>query len=223
MYALINKHIQDLLNYLHPVKDIDPYIDLRTKLPHVDVSTDQDFQKIYKKYWQLNAARLSASWCAVYFGHLETLKNTQHVPTVDEISRFLFGHATNNKGRQSLQFSFSTKFVHMLNPTQPVYDSLIAQYYFLPSTTSKNERNERGEVVFPEQKLANLLNSYRFLETEHKRILSNGLLEASIHSFRQHFPLAEVFTDEKVIDTLIWQFVRFLRRGAIRKGIVVYS
>jgi len=222
MYALINKHIEDLLKSLHPLTDIDPYIYLRTKLSQVDVSSDHDFQRIYKKYWQLNTARLSASWCAAYFNDLEAWKSKQHIPTVEGISRFLFTHATNNKGRQSLQFSFSTKFVHMLKPAQPVYDGLIAQFYLLRSTTSKNKRNAAGEVVLSEKKLADLLRSYTFLETEYKRIVSNGLLAASIYSFRQRFPLSEVLTDEKVIDTLIWRFVRFLRRGAIRNGIVVY-
>jgi hypothetical protein len=210
MYALINKHITDLLKFLDRPRDIDPYVDLRVKLHVVDVSSDTAFQATYKKYWQLNAARLSASFCAAYFGLLEERKNTP-VPTVEEVARLLFQYPTQGDDRRSLQFSFATKLVHMLDPKKPVYDSLIRHFYFLPSTTSREER------------LVDLLVSYKFLEDEYERIANTGLLARSIQSFHQRFPVGGALTDEKVIDTLIWGFVRLLKDGAIRDGRIQYT
>jgi hypothetical protein len=210
MYALINKHIADLLTFLVRSRDIDPYLDLQSKLHFTDVSSDTAFQATYKKYWQLNAARLSASFCAAYFGLLEERKNTP-VPTVEEVSRLLFQYPTQGNGRRSLQFSFATKLVHMLDPKKPVYDSLIGHFYFLPLTTSR------------EGKLVDLLVSYKFLEDEYERIASTGLLAPSIQSFRQRFPVGGIITDQKVIDTLIWGFVRMLKDGAIRDRRIQYT
>jgi hypothetical protein len=99
----------------------------------------------------------------------------------------------------------------MLDPAKPVYDSLIEHFYFLPSTKSR------------EAKLADLLVSYKFLEAEYKRIVSTDLLASSIQSFRQRFAVEGIFTDEKVIDTLIWGFVRLLKGGAIRDRSIVYT
>jgi hypothetical protein len=222
MYALINKHIGDLLKFLDRARDIDPYVDLLTKLHHVNVSSDTNFQTTYKGYWQLNGAVLSTSFCEAYFDYLQACKSMP-IPTVEEVSRSLFKHATHKNGRHSLQFSFATKFVHMLNPRQPVYDSLIKQFYFLPSTGVGKKISSTGQVLLPEKRLSALLNSYRFLETEYKRIVSADLLAPSIQSFRKHFRVRKVFTDEKVIDTLIWGLVRLLKRGAIRDRSIVYT
>jgi hypothetical protein len=54
-------------------------------------------------------------------------------------------------------------------------------------------------------------------------MVSTYLLTPSIQSFRQRFPVQRFFTDEKVIDTLIWKFVRLLTRGAIRNCRILYT
>ena len=85
-------------------------------------------------------------------------------------------------------------------------------FYFLP----------RSYAGTPEKKLANLLLSYRFLVSEFDRVLTEGLLSPAIAEVRQHFHLPPDYSDPKLIDTLIWKFVPFLERGAVRDGSVVY-
>ena len=95
---------------------------------------------------------------------------------------------TNKSGRQSLQISFATKLLHMVNPTTPIYDSMVAAFYF-------------------------------FDEPGRKQPLQ--LLSPAIQSFRRRFS-PQHFTDEKVIDSLLWAFVSLLRNGAVVQGTVVY-
>jgi len=96
----------------------------------------------------------------------------------------------------------------------PVYDKMIADFYFLPSGPGKEENKD---------KLNRLLISYEFLVGEYSRILKNNFLGHCIERFRKKFSLGSEYSDIKVIDTIIWKFVSMLRRGAVRDKNVVYS
>jgi hypothetical protein len=100
----------------------------------------------------------------------------------------------------------------MLQSELPVYDSIVAKFYFLPE----------GEGAFDE-KLSGLLDSYRFLKAEHERVRRDGLLRAAIQAFRARFDVEERLSEAKIIDTLIWRFAAMLNNGALKSGIVRYS
>ena len=101
----------------------------------------------------------------------------------------------------------------MVDPRLPACDRMVETFYFLP-------RSYSGTA---EKKLANLAQSYRFLVTEYDRILREGLLDPAIDGLRRRFKLTPDYTDQKVIDTLIWKFVPLLKSGALRDGSVVYQ
>ena len=213
MYAVINEHIEALLGVINPAQDVQPYVWLLQVLPNTDVAGDREFQRVYRRYWQLNPARLSDQFYAAYFGHLQQLKGQTNA-SVEAVARYLLAIPTHGDGRQSLQFSFSTKLVHMLRPDQPVYDNMVASFFFLPLGNA----NENAAA-----KLTKLLASYQFLVNEYTRILHHGLLAHAIARFREHFQVGSDYSDRKIIDTLIWKFVGFLRSGAVRDGVVVYG
>jgi hypothetical protein len=131
---------------------------------------------------------------------------------VEEITRTLYEIPINAKEKKVLQFSFASKLVHMINPRLPVYDRMVESFYFLP----------RSYAGTAQKKLANLLRSYRFLVAEYDRILREGLLASAIDELRRRFQLPAEYSDQKIIDTLIWKFVPFLESGALRDGSVVY-
>ena len=129
------------------------------------------------------------------------------------VARSLLDIPINAKERKALQFSFASKLVHMLNPRLPVYDRMVEAFHFLP----------RSYMGTPERKLQNLLRSYEFLIEEYGRVLKHGLLAPAIDAFRQRFGVETDYSDEKIIDTLIWKFVPFLEGGAVRDGVVPYK
>lgn len=212
MYARLNESIELLCAQIEPASDIRPYVRLTEALWKTDVSKDGDFQRTYRTYWQLNAARLGSEFCSAYFSYFEKLKEADDI-VLDRVVQDLYKVPTHGDGRQSLQFSFASKMVHMLKPQLPVYDSMVEAFFFLPfgSPTEKMEG-----------KLKRLLESYRFLTREYERVLKEGLLRPAIATFRTRFSVGDDYTDEKIIDTLIWKFVSFVRSGAIRNGAVLY-
>jgi len=131
---------------------------------------------------------------------------------LESVTRTLHDIPVNSTERRALQFSFASKLVHMVDPRRPVYDQMVEAFYFLP----------RSYLGHPEKKIANLLRSYQFLADEYDRVLREGLFTPSIDHFRGRFELPPVYTDEKIIDTLIWKFVPFLEKGALRDATVAY-
>ena len=214
MYKLINRHIGQLLDVIDPGIDIQPYVLLVRQLNRVDVSRDLEYQRKYRRYWQLNAARLCEPFCQSYFALLEGLKRRARGATVGTVAQQLLQVPCHNNGQRALQFSFASKLVHMLNPQLPVWDSMVESYYFLPKGST---------IETTEQKLQRLLASYDFLCVEYNRILQQGALLPAIRQFRQRYRLGSEYSDIKVIDTLIWKFVGFLRSGAVRSGQVMYD
>ena len=206
MYHLINKNIKAVLQST-PRNHVSDYDWLRQNL---NSSVDQPYQTRYKNYWRLNAARLSANFCNVYFQALQAAKRI--CPTAGGLTQRLYATPTHGNGRQGLQFSFATKLVHMVDPTAPVYDSLIAAFYFW------QEPSRKGSVA---QRIAEFAKFHTFLADEYRRILRQNLLAASIQKFRNHFNPRH-FTDQKVIDSLLWAYVALLRKGGITNGTVIY-
>ena len=213
MYKLINQHIDAVLKQINQENDVQRYVWLMEKLPDVDVTKDPAFQHTYRQHWQLNPARLSPQFIETYFAHLQSLKGRNDVD-IEAVARYLFALPIRD-GIHSLQFSFATKLVHMLKPSQPIYDSMVATFFFYFPGTPKEPMNV---------KLTRLISFYRFLFDEYDRVLRFSLLAPSIARFRAHCQIGPIYSDQKVIDTLIWKFVYYLKQsGGITKRAVVYS
>ena len=59
MYTLINQNINLVLATLDYRLDIDTYLNLIRRFNQGDISHDPVFHLDYRRYWRLNAARLS--------------------------------------------------------------------------------------------------------------------------------------------------------------------
>lgn len=217
MYGLIND-CADLINEaIDPIHHINPYTSLLANIRNVDVSEDVNFQTTYKSYWKMTRAVSNPQWYLRYFEllqHYNQDDNFAENELVEHVVRELYlipAHV--NRERRSVQFSFATKLVHMLRPHYPVFDGNIRQFYFLP---------EMGQNL--DERLEDRRYSQAFLVGEYERILEGCLMAPAINSFRNHFGehLGPNYTDEKVIDTILWRFVALLKSGAIRDGAIVY-
>lgn len=211
MYSLINRNAETLLDSLGANNHLQDYCWLLEQLLQVNVAEDVNFQRRYKAFWAMNVARLSEVFTAAYFTYLEQHKRADPAPSVEAAAQHLHTFPTSANGRQSLQFSFASKLVHMIAPARPVYDRMVERFYFLPSGTATGL-----------DRLPLLMGSYNFLTREYGRIIEEQLLQASITACRVRFPIANL-TNEKIIDSLIWSFVSWLQNGAVRDGHVVYA
>lgn len=189
---------------------IQEYCYLSTRLHQVNVTKDDEFQRRYRAFWAMNVARLSEGFIQSYFEYLEQNKQAQDL-NLRAVTTHLYEIPTGKDRRQSLQFSFASKLVHMVLPNRPVYDRLVESFYFLPTGAATGL-----------DRLETLMVSYDFLIREYQRVMDSNLLNIAIDLFRDRLS-AEALTAEKLIDSLIWSFVSWLDGGAIRDGSVVYS
>lgn len=92
----------------------------------------------------------------------------------------------------------------MVDRRAPIYDDRVRAFYFLPHA------NNGGAI---EPRIHRCLDAYDALVNEYDRIIANNLLHQSIVRFREELH-PEEFTDIKIIDSLIWAFVTWAKRGA---------
>lgn len=190
MYHIINIYADSIISSIS-ANHINDYDWLQENKHRIN---DSEYQRKYKAFWSLNAARLSDSFCEYYFELFEeTINNNLNI---EEVTEKLYCKHT-HKERKSLQFSFASKLLHMTNSKLPIYDSMISDFYFF------RERNGNKSL---KERLPDLSNFYLFLNTEYDRILNDGLLELAINKFRGAL-LPKFFSDQKVIDSLLWAFL----------------
>lgn len=213
MYRLINENIIKVLDTIDRKKVIDPYLKMAEMFRAGNVSDNDEYKTIYRKYWQLNAARLSDHYCNHYF---QVMENHRHKVQIDieTVVKELYEVPSNSKGIKTIQFSFATKLLHTIDNTKPVYDSLVGNFYFFPQIKPTWKYS---------QKLSAYTEAYKFLSNEYKRILDNGLLSKSMQQFRERFRLPHTYTDQKIVDTLLWAFSSYARKGSIRSCEIPYS
>jgi hypothetical protein len=205
MYDLINNHVQIILATI-PQNHVTDYDWLIQNLPQA--GTPQ-YQADYQNYWGMNAARLNAAYRGIYFQALQAA--LANPPILGNLVQELYQTPTHANGRQSLQFSFATKLLHMVNPNSPIYSKEVAAFYFF---------QEPDHAL--QQRIDELVDFHNFLSSnEYTRVLTNGLLTFSIQAFRAQFN-PQHFTDVKIIDSLIWAFVLLLNNGALMNGQIIY-
>jgi hypothetical protein len=206
MYHLINHHAQTIMDSIAPAH-VTEYDWL---LQNIGTANTEAWRTRYRAFWQMNAARLSPGYCTAYFAALAGAAHD--VPTPGHLAHVLYHVPTHGNGRKSLQFSFVTKLLHMTNPQLPIYDSMVAGFYFFEAPARDRPLPER---------VGKLEAFWAFLGQEYARILNGGLLTIAIQAFRQRLN-PQHFTDQKVIDSLIWAFVTLLRNGGLPSSRVVY-
>lgn len=206
MYHVINTHIDPVLRQIVAARHVADYDFLLGNRHRVG---DSEYQRRYRLFWALNAARLSETFCANYFDLLKDVLETRR--DIREIARLLYLVESNKNGHK-LQFSFATKLLHMADPHTPIYDALVADFFFFSES--------HGTEKIPER-IEELADFHEFLTVEYARVLEAGLLRPSIEKFREKLK-PNHFTDQKVIDSLIWGFVSLQRGGAAGRGEVVY-
>jgi len=195
MYGLINLRCAEVLAAI-PKTHVAEYDWLMANLQQVGIP---DYQAKYRNYWRMNSARLCSGFYAAYF---EKFHECQGVPPdLASLVIALYEIPTQKTGRQSLQFSFATKFLHSLDNKAPIYDKLVARFYFF--------KKPRWNAPVA-QRVQCFVQFHQFLQIEYARVIESELLAPSIRAFRDYFE-PQHFTDEKVIDSLIWGYVSLLQ------------
>jgi hypothetical protein len=210
MYDLINRFAQTVVGTI-PREHVTDYEWLIQNVGQANIS---GYQSRYRRFWAMNAAQLSPAFYAAYFGTLAAA--VSQPPTLSSVAQTLHAASARQNGQKSLQFSFATKLLHITNPHLPIYDSQVAAFYFFvePDRNPKDPKNLQ-------RRISEFVTFHDFLRQEYARVLQNNLLATAIQEFRSRLN-PKHFTDEKIVDSLIWAFVGLLWKGALQKGQIAY-
>jgi hypothetical protein len=211
VYRLMNDHCNEVVDELARISDVPRYLELRRRMRTTDVSSDVEFQDMYRDYWRMSLSRLGGLFYRRYFQSMEAIKNSAIEPDEAEIRRVAM--LSDTPERSSLQFSHATKLLNTVDPRQPVYDTHVASFYFFVPPASDRPFEAR---------LDTLLAFYDFLRREYARVLGHGLLQPAIGVFRDRITSDPDLYDERVVDLLIWGFVSLMRSDVQRRGQVLY-
>lgn len=212
MYNLINQHSQRVVGTIPP-SHVTEYEWL---VGNVGLASTPRYQERYRQYWTMNRARLSPAFYAAYFGALSAAKT--QTPTLGALALTLHAASTNSKGRQSLQFSFVTKLLHMSDQHLPIYDSQVAAFYLFQEPEIKKPKDPEDL----KRRIGVFTSFHDFLRQEYARAVQNNLLATAVQEFRLRLN-PQHFTDEKIVDSLIWAFVGLVWKGALHKGQIAYQ
>ena len=202
LYDLINKYAEQVVRTAETNNLFESYQWLSAN------HTSQEYEGKYRQFWAMGGAHLNLRFYPVYFTLLNEIRNAE--PSADiagqltEVTRKLYDASEDSRGRKSIQFSFATKLMHTVHPHLPIYDSMVAEFFFFPGPTKENVEERIGEYIA----------FHKFLIGEYDRILRQGLLTKAVELFRNKCT-DPCWTDEKIIDSLIWAFVALLRRREI--------
>ena len=200
-YQPVNDNPQAILESI-PQSHIDDYDYLIQNRNQV---ADPRYQQKYKTFYRLFGAGLSPDYCNEYFTLLRL--NLNDLTSLRDVVNYLYEIPCNNRGKK-LQFSFSSKLIHTVNPHSPIYDSNIVRFYSFSEPKITN--------TIYEQRILKLLTFHEWLCDEYERVLKNGILIQAIQQFRDRFK-PTTFTDEKVIDSLIWGFEKWRKPKELDK------
>jgi hypothetical protein len=163
---------------------------------------------------KMNAALLDGAFYTTYFDLMENSKLNNELNVKHVVETLYSEHG-------ELHFAFASKLVHMIKPHMPIYDRVVASFYFcIPPLKTLKRRKENDDQYFERDlntRLTYLRDFYDYLINEYTRIVEQDLLQPSINGFRNRFPqcTADNCTDERIIDSLIWHFVDAVRNRRI--------
>lgn len=123
-----------------------------------------------------------------YFEIMEELKNNNEVDFAT-----IFEHVKNIRG--TCELSFSSKLIHTLNPTYPIWDSIVTKTHF----------NIAVPYFYKENKAQLCCESYELYKSEFIEYMKTEEAKELVNMFNQAFPNNSI-TNIKKIDFILWQY-----------------
>ena len=163
---------------------IEKYQYLRQRLFAVDVSADRDFQRAFNGFFRMG--RRSEAYYADFYCYLEQHKSSG-VSFSEALEYFYEKHSR-------LEMSFVSKMVALVDPSCPIWDSVVTKGHFGITAPYPNAKDRLQKGI---EKYAQYCRCYdTYMQTAEAK--------TKIASFEKHFPGVEI-TDAKKLDFMLWQ------------------
>ncbi len=153
---------------------------LRAQLPVANVSTNATFQRIFSGLFRLRF--MPRAHRPFYFGMMQANKAAASLNFATLLG--IYHHRT---GRWEV--SFISKLIHIIDPNQAVWDSILSGHLLL--------------AIKPGRNIANCGNAYTQLTAEMNSLLVHPLFANVSAAFNARFP-GRAYTPMRILDVSIW-------------------
>lgn len=162
---------------------IKKYQFLRQRLYETDVSAERDFQRAFNGFFRMG--RRTEGYYRDYYCYL------QHKESGIDFAKALT-YLYERHGR--LEMSFVSKMVAMVNPTLPIWDSVVTKGHFGIVAPYANVKDRLQKGI---EKYEQYCRSYSIY-------MQTAEAKAKIKEFDKLFPNTKI-TDVKKLDFMLWQ------------------
>src|SRR3989338_4741846 len=148
---------------------------LKNEYKKGNIKNNNLFQFVFRSYYGLDRAGLGDKLKERYF-ELFADKEIDLEEILDELYE-----VSNQRGQNTIQFSFATKLLHAIDNNSPISDAKILRVFY------KRRRTDGSK----EEKIKSCLEIYEFLKDTYSCFLQEGQLKKLILKFREKFDVTE--------------------------------
>lgn len=182
---ITEEKVEEILKKTILRQGIDKYEFIMNRVKLVDVSSDLEFQKTYRDFYQLRRF-YSDEFATKYFTLMEQMKNMSTITFEMAFERVKHIQCT-------YEISFSSKLAHTLNPSLPVWDSVVTKNHFgINAPVVKKDKEQK------------IIERYQLYSERYCEYLRSDEGQMLIQKFDEAFPDREI-SDVKKIDFILWQ------------------
>ena len=178
-------------------ESVDVYLWLKDEYKKGNVK-DNLFQFVFRSFYGLDNAGLTNKQKMKYF---ELLANKE--TNLETILHELYELPTLRR-KKSIQFSFTTKLLHTIDNSKPIFDKEVSAV--IHKTRTGNNK---------EEKIKSAKNLYAYLEDLYPKLIGDKKVQKVINKFRSKSEFgddAKTISDQKVLDFLIWSLGKLKRK-----------
>lgn len=163
---------------------IKKYQYLRQQLFVTDVSTNQDFQRMFNGFFRMG--RRTQAYYNDYYCYLQQHKMTG-ISFADALTYLYLKH-----GR--LEMSFVSKMVALVEPTFPIWDSVVTKGHFGITAPYANAKDRLHKGIEKYENYCRCYDTY----------MQSTSAKEKIAEFERLFPRTDI-SDVKKLDFMLWQ------------------
>lgn len=175
---------------------IEPYLYIQNEYKNTNVSTDETFQNIFCKYYQINVEQVGQEYITNYFKNLEKYKNPDKID-VEEICVALSYTKDSNGIYQVINYEYVSYFLNLLNNQFTIWHKEFLKMFGIPHPYFLDTGKEIRYFEF------SLIQIYK----EFEEIMRFNLLSNSLRLFDEKYPDVK-FSIEKKLEFLFLAFDR---------------
>lgn len=187
--TIINEIISKEHKILNEIQQesIDVYIFILEQYKRGDILKNCVFQFIFRSYYRLDNAGLSSGQKARFFKML-SLKQRSLSKILEELYKI-----QTLKYKNTIQFSFATKLLNMLDANSPIFDSQVA-----------NVIGQRVTGKTKEEKIKSCEKIFEYLTILYKDLLSDKRIKLIIRKCKNKYDKKNKCSDVKILDFILW-------------------